>query len=409
MTNIVQLWKDFKGRRSMKSFTFSVPEDIIFGSGSLSKLSDILDRCGSASTLIISDRGLDKLGIVERVAGICREKHMPVTSFLDVEPNPSVETVEAALACYRECGADSIVALGGGSPMDVAKAAAVLAVHGGEITDYEGLEKIPGEIVPLIAIPTTAGTGSEVTANAVITDRRRDWKFAIISPRLIPKYAILDSSLISSLPPHIAASTGVDAFIHAMEAYLSQCASPFTDAVAEKSMELIGANIRAFVARRANPDAADAMLAGSMFAGIAFAWARLGDIHAMSHPVSAYFNVPHGVANSVLMPAVLEYNELADTGRYQKIYNFLKKDKGPLSPPYTPGALVREARQLLSDLGIPRSLSDVNEIVQAGGIPEETLDKMCADALRSGNVYINPRTAAFDDIKAIYRRAMERV
>lgn len=392
----------------MKSFTFSVPEDVVFGAGSLSQLSDVLDRCGSNSAFVISDRGLEKLGIVERVIGVCSEKHLSVAAFLDVEPNPSVETVGAALASFRACGATSIVALGGGSPMDVAKAVAVLASYGGEITDYEGLGKIPGEIVPLIAIPTTAGTGSEVTANAVITDHRRNWKFAIISPRIIPKYAILDSLLIRSLPPLIAASTGVDAFIHAMEAYLSQGASPFTDAVAEKGMELIGANIRAFVACRANPDAADAMLAGSMFAGMAFAWARLGDIHAMSHPVSAYFNVPHGVANSVLMPAVLEYNELADTGRYQKIYGFLKKDKGPFSPQYVPGALVREARQLLADLGIPGSLSDVKEIAQAGGISEETLDKMCADTMKSGNVYINPRTAAFDDIKAIYRRAMMR-
>ncbi|MGE4484243.1 MAG: iron-containing alcohol dehydrogenase family protein [Oscillospiraceae bacterium] len=393
----------------MNSFTFSVPEDVIFGVGSLSKLSDILDRCGSGSTFVISDHGLEKLGIVERVISVCNEKHLSVVSFLDVEPNPSVETVNSALACYKACGATSIVALGGGSPMDVAKAVAVLAVHGGEITDYEGLGRVPGDVVPLIAIPTTAGTGSEVTANAVITDHRRDWKFAIISPKIIPKYAILDSLLIRSLPPFIAASTGVDAFIHAMEAYLSQGASPFTDAVAEKGMELIGANIRAFVACRANADAADAMLVGSMFAGMAFAWARLGDIHAMSHPVSAYYNVPHGVANSVLMPAVLEYNELADTGRYQKIHGFLKKDKGPFAPPYGPGALVSEARQLLTDLGIPGSLSDVREIVQAGGISEETLDRMCADTLKSGNVLANPRTAAFDDIKAIYRRAMERL
>jgi len=396
-------------RMKMNSFVFSIPEDVIFGAGSLSRLSEVVEKCGSGNTLIISDPGIEKLGLTERVAKVCSDGGMKVTVFTGVEANPSVTTVNAALEAFRACGATSIVALGGGSPMDVSKSVAILAAHGGRITDYEGVGTVPGDIIPLIAIPTTAGTGSEVTANAVITDHDRNWKFAIISPKIIPKYAILDSLLIRSLPPFIAASTGVDAFIHSMEAYLSHGASPFTDAVAEKGMELIGRYIRLFVADRNNAEAADAMLAGSMFGGIAFAWARLGDIHAMSHPVSAYFNVPHGVANSVIMPAVLEYNELADTGRYEKIFHYLKKDRGPYAPPYRPGMLVAEVRELLKDLGIPGSLSDVREVREAGGIPEDILDRMCDDAMKSGNVYANPRTAVKADIKAIYRRAMERV
>ncbi len=175
----------------------------------------------------------------------------------------------------------------------------------------------------MIAIPTTAGTGSEVTASAVITDESRNYKLSVFSYENLPKYAILDPELIMTAPASIAASCGVDALIHAMEAYISTNASPFSDAMAEKAMELIGGNIRRFVANRKDEEAACAMMAGCNFAGIAFAWARLGNVHAMSHPVSAYFNVPHGVANSILLPTVMEYNALADHGRYQVIYNYI--------------------------------------------------------------------------------------
>lgn len=179
--------------------------------------------------------------------------------------------------------------------MDVAKAVGVLAKYGGEIGDYEGAHKVPGPIVPIIAIPTTAGTGSEVTAFSVITDEARNYKLTVFSYELIPSYALLDPELVMTSPASVAAACGVDALIHAWEAYTSRDASPFSDAMAEKAMELIGANLRRFVANRQDEEAAAAMLSGSMFAGIAFAWARLGNIHAMSHPVSAYFHVAHGV------------------------------------------------------------------------------------------------------------------
>ena len=382
----------------MKNFTFTVPQDIIFGMGSLKRLPELLEKNGSKKMLLISDRGLEKLGVVEKVKDIVEASGIHVAEFLDVEPNPSVDTVNNATKAYQEAGATSIVALGGGSPMDVAKAVGVLAKFGGQITEYEGAHKVPGKIVPIIAIPTTAGTGSEVTAFSVITDTSRNYKLTVFSYELIPSYALLDPELIMTAPASIAASCGVDALIHAWEAYTSRDASPFSDAMAEKAMELIGANLRRFVANRQDEEAACAMMSGSMFAGIAFAWARLGNIHAMSHPVSAFFHVPHGVANSILLPTIVEYNALADKGRYEKIYNYISKENEPVID-FVPELLVDAARELLKDLGIPSRLSDV-------GVTEDKIPQMAADAMKRGNIMANPRQSTLKDIEMLYRKAL---
>lgn len=382
----------------MDDFTFTVPQDIVFGVGSLKKLPELLKKSESKKVFIISDRGLEKLGVVEKVATIISEAGLSFASFLDIEPNPSVSTVNAAVKEYQESGATSIVALGGGSPMDVAKAVGVVAKFGGEITAYEGANKVPGKIIPIIAIPTTAGTGSEVTAFAVITDTSRNYKLTVFSYELIPSYALLDPELIMTVPATIAASCGVDALIHAWEAYTSTSATPFSDAMAEKAMELIGGNIRRFVANRGDVEAASAMMSGSMFAGIAFAWARLGNIHAMSHPVSAFFHVQHGVANSILLPTIVEYNALADAGRYEKIYKFIRKEKSEVYD-FIPNMLVEEAKELCAELGIPKCLSDV-------GVTEDKILAMAADAMKSGNIQANPRQSTIKDIEELYRKAL---
>ena len=290
----------------MKDFRFKVPQNIEFGVGSLKKLPEILKENNSEHVYLVSDHGLESIGVVKKVQDIVEAGGLTCTTFLDVVPNPTVDVVNASTKMYKESGATSIIALGGGSSMDVAKATGVLATYGGEINDYEGLDKVPGPIVPMIAIPTTAGTGSEVTASAVITDEAKNFKMSVISYEILPKYAVLDPELIMTAPASIAASCGVDALIHAMEAYVSNFASPFSDAMAEKAMELIGGNLRRFVANRKDEEAACAMMVGSTFAGMAFAWAKLGNVHAMSHPVSAYFHVPHGVANAVILPTVVE-------------------------------------------------------------------------------------------------------
>ena len=243
-----------------------------------------------------------------------------------------------------------------------------------------------------------AGTGSEVTAFSVITDHSRDYKLTVFSYELLPSYAILDPELLTSAPASVAAACGIDAFIHAEEAYVSTAASPFSNALAEKAMALIGKNIRRFVANRNDIEAAEAMMTGSLFAGIAFSFARLGNVHAMSHPVSAFFDVPHGVANAVLLPVIAEYNALADHGRYEKIYNYISKEKDPVID-FVPEMLVDEARDLLRDLGIPQHLADV-------GVTEDKIELMAADAMKSGNIMANPRQSTIRDIIELYKKAM---
>ncbi|MCI5934943.1 MAG: iron-containing alcohol dehydrogenase, partial [Lachnospiraceae bacterium] len=252
--------------------------------------------------------------------------------------------------------------------------------------------------IPLIAIPTTAGTGSEVTAFSVITDHSRNYKLTVFSYKLIPAYAILDADLLTTAPASVAAACGIDAMVHALEAYISKAASPFSDAMAEKALELIGKNIRRYVADRSDVEAAEGMLVGSLFAGIAFSWARLGDVHAMSHPVSAFFDVPHGVANAILLPTIVEYNALADTGKYMKIFNYISKTKA-YEEEFEPYMLVDLLVELNEQLGIPASLSEV-------GVTEDKLTVMADDAMKSGNIAVNPRSTTKQDVLSLYKKAL---
>ena len=382
----------------MEAFEFFIPQNIMVGAGTMAKLPECAKKLGGSHAMLISGPTLQKMGIVDKAADYLKEAGMKVDIFTDVEANPSVTTVEKATEAFKEAGADFIVALGGGSPMDVAKAVGVTAKFGGSITEYEGAHKVPGKIIPLIAIPTTAGTGSEVTAFSVITDHSRDYKLTVFSYELFPSYAILDPELLTSAPASVAAACGIDAFIHAEEAYVSTAASPFSDAMAEKAMELIGKNIRRFVARRTDLEAAEAMLTGSLFAGIAFSFARLGNVHAMSHPVSAFFNVAHGVANAVLLPVIAEYNALADHGRYEKIYNYISEEKEPVKD-FKPEMLVEEIKKLNASLGIPKTLSEV-------GVTEDKIPQMAADAMKSGNIAANPRQTTLKDVEMLYRKAL---
>ena len=381
-----------------KEFSFSIPQDIVVGKGSLAKLPEIAKKLGGTHGFIISGPHLNKMGIVKSCADALENAGISVDIYTETEGNPSVETVDKAAAAFKESGADFIIALGGGSPMDVAKAVGVVAKYGGSITEYEGGGKVPGDIIPLIAIPTTAGTGSEVTAFSVITDHSRNYKLTVFSYKLIPSYAILDPELLTTAPVSVAAACGIDAMVHALEAYISKDASSFTDAMAEKALELIGKNIRKYVADRSDIQAAENMLMGSLFAGIAFSWARLGDVHAMSHPVSAFFNVPHGVANAILLPTIVEYNALADNGKYLKIYNYISRTP-VLENEFEPLMLVELLKNLNAQLGIPASLSEV-------GVTADKFDAMADDAMKSGNIAVNPRSTTKKDVVSLYEKAL---
>ena len=394
----------------MNEFSFSVPQNITVGKGSLAKLPEIAKKSGGSHAFLMSGPHLAKMGLVEKAANSLKSAGIAVDTFTDIEGNPSVETVDKATAAFKEAGADFIVAFGGGSPMDVAKAVGVTAKYGGSITEYEGAHKVPGPIIPLIAIPTTAGTGSEVTAFSVITDHSRDYKLTVFSYEILPAYAILDAELLTTAPASVAAACGIDAFIHAEEAYISTAASPFSDAMAEKAMSLIGKNIRRFVANRGDIEAAEAMLVGSLFAGIAFSFARLGNVHAMSHPVSAFFDVPHGVANAVLLPVIAEYNALADHGRYLTIYN----DISPIpayEEEFEPMMLVDAIRELCGEIGIPANLTEaINNASKTGPVSAEEIENkieaMAVDAMKSGNIAVNPRSSRQCDIEMLYRKAL---
>ena len=394
----------------MNEFSFSVPQNITVGKGSLAKLPEVAKKSGGSHAFLMSGPHLAKMGLVEKAAESLKVAGIAVDTFTDIEGNPSVETVDKATAAFKESGADFIVAFGGGSPMDVAKAVGVTAKYGGSITEYEGAHKVPGPIIPLIAIPTTAGTGSEVTAFSVITDHSRDYKLTVFSYEILPAYAILDAELLTTAPASVAAACGIDAFIHAEEAYISTAASPFSDAMAEKAMSLIGKNIRRFVANRGDIEAAEAMLVGSLFAGIAFSFARLGNVHAMSHPVSAFFDVPHGVANAVLLPVIAEYNALADHGRYLTIYN----DISPVpayEEEFEPMMLVDAIRELCGEIGIPANLTEaINDASKTGSVSAEEIESkieaMAVDAMKSGNIAVNPRSSRQCDIEMLYRKAL---
>ncbi len=394
----------------MNEFSFSVPQNITVGKGSLAKLPEVAKKLGGSHAFLMSGPHLAKMGLVEKAADSLKTAGIEVDTFTDIEGNPSVETVDKATEAFQTAGADFIVAFGGGSPMDVAKAVGVTAKYGGSITEYEGAHKVPGPIIPLIAIPTTAGTGSEVTAFSVITDHSRDYKLTVFSYEILPAYAILDAELLTTAPASVAAACGIDAFIHAEEAYISTAASPFSDAMAEKAMSLIGKNIRRFVANRGDIEAAEAMLVGSLFAGIAFSFARLGNVHAMSHPVSAFFDVPHGVANAVLLPVIAEYNALADHGRYLTIYN----DISPIpvyEEDFEPMMLVDAIRALCTDIGIPENLTiAINQASKSGEVSREEIESkieaMAVDAMKSGNIAVNPRSSRQCDIEMLYRKAL---
>lgn len=382
----------------MKEFSFSVPQEIIVGKGSLARLPEAAEKLGGKHGFIISGPHLNKMGIVASCSESLENAGIKVDAYTETEGNPSVETVEKAAAAFCKSGADFIIALGGGSPMDVAKAVGVVARYGGSITEYESGGRVPGDIIPLIAIPTTAGTGSEVTAFSVITDHSRNYKLTVFSYKLIPAYAILDPELLTTAPVSVAAACGIDAMVHALEAYISKDASPFSDAMAEKALELIGKNIRRYVADRTDIEAAEAMITGSLFAGIAFSWARLGDVHAMSHPVSAYFDVPHGVANAILLPTIVEYNALADCGKYLKLFNYISLTPASEAE-FEPFMLVDLLTELNEQLGIPGSLGEV-------GVTADKFDAMADDAMKSGNIAVNPRSTTKKDVLSLYEKAL---
>jgi alcohol dehydrogenase class IV len=385
-----------------RQYVFHAPTRVIFGGGSVQATGREMAALGGSSALVVTDPGVVKAGLLDAVLGSLAAADIGTTVFDAVEPNPSTGTVEAAQAAYRSGGCNAIVAVGGGSPMDVAKAVGILVTNGGAITDYEGKpDAIRADLPPFICVPTTCGTGSEVTPFAVITDQARHWKMSIASPREIPRVAIVDPDLFLKMPASLIAATGMDALTHAIESYTNQDVQPFADAFDIHAIKLIGTYLRPAVAN-GNREAMAYMAVAATMAGMGFSQNRLGIVHAISHPVTSYVGTPHGVANAILLPYVLDYNAIGAGPRIAEIGRALGGNRG--GPPWRngPESGIQAVRALSRDVGIPETLREV-------GVTEEHVADIAADAMKSGNIRINPRRVTQADIERVIRNAINGV
>ncbi len=378
-------------------FTFEAPARLTFGVGALAKLPELVAGMG-ARVLVVSDPGVAKAGILDRVQTLLKDAGVVGDAFTQVEPNPSVETVNAAHDMFRRSRAAFVVAAGGGSAMDVGKIVAVLAAHGGTVLDYEGMGKVPGPGVPVVAIPTTAGTGSEVTIFSVITDRQRKFKLTVGSPHTVPQVALCDPEMTLSMPQPLTAATGMDALTHAIECYVNTVYNPIAKTLALEAMRLIGRSLRTAYANGKDLGARTAMLLASTMAAMAFARTRLGNVHAMSHPLGGHFDVPHGVANAILLPYVMIWNLIACYDTYPQVAQAMGERVAGLAGREAAEAAVEAVRRLSHDVGIPERLRDV-------GVSREGIPRMAEDAMKSGNILVNPRATTYNDIVALFETA----
>lgn len=381
------------------NFTYKSPGEIIFGQGSIRSVPEKLKEIGADHVFVISDKGVKKAGITEKVLSILQESKISFVCFDEIEKEPTVKVVEEAVKELKNSKAKAVIGVGGGSALDVAKVVSLLATNSGSVLDFVGLEKFKTPGLPVMAIPTTAGTGSEVTRFIVIIGSEVKTKLVIVSYLAIPKYAILDPELTLTLPPKITAATGMDALTHAIESYVSISSNYISEPIAMKAIKLIAKSLRKAVARGNNIEAREDMLAASLLAGLAFNSTRLGIVHAMSQPAGGRFDIPHGISNAILLPYVMEYNLIGATERYIDIAIAFGEDIHGLTPMEAAAKSVKAVRDLMKDIGITEKLSDF-------GVKEGDLESLADEALMSGNIFVNPRFPSKNEIIEIYRRAL---
>lgn len=380
------------------TFDFRSPTRIVHGAGSVARLPELLPA--GARVLVVADPGLRQAGVVGRATDVLDTAGIAWELYTEVVGNPVARNVSAGARRYRQKDCGAILGLGGGSPMDVAKMIGVVVSHGGRIDQYLGApRKITDPIPPLVCVATTYGTGSEVTPFAVLTNPRTKNKDPVISWRIAPQAAVLDPELAVALPANLGAPTGMDALTHALESYVNLLATPLTESLALGAIELIGDNLRLACANDHELEATQNMLLASTMAALAFSQTRLGNVHAMSHPVGAQFGVHHGMANAVLLPHVMEFNLQARVAKFADLAQALGEDTEGLSD-YDAACLAVEAvRQLNEDLGIPERLRDV-------GVKTSGIKSLAAAAMQSGNVQVNPRKTTLKEMEALFRAAI---
>ncbi|KAF0996087.1 iron-containing alcohol dehydrogenase [Geobacillus sp. TFV-3] len=381
----------------MNIHKFVMPE-VIFGNGSIHQVGESCLRLGATNVLIVSDPGVAEAGWLDVVIKSCRQVGLKYTIFCDVTINPKDEEVTKGCEAYLENECDAIIGIGGGSSIDAAKAVAILATNGGQIHEYEGVDKIQFPLPPQVMVPTTAGSGSEVSQFSVIVDTKEKKKMTIISRSLIPDIAIIDPETLSTKSAHLTASTGLDVLTHGIEAYVSLAATPLTDVQAQNAISLVGKYLRPSVASKINQEAKTNMAMGSLQAGLAFSNAILGAVHAMSHAVGGRYPLLHGDINSILLPHVMEFNLLANPKKFADIAYFLGIDTRGMSYMEAGRKAIEYVKQLAEDIGVPQRLSDI-------GVKQEEIRKMSLVAFHDACMITNPRDITVEEIEGIFRKA----
>lgn len=380
-------------------FPFRLPPMVLAGVGAVEKIGDEVRRLKGARPLLVTDRGLRQAGLADRLLDLLSAGELKAGVFDQVEAEPSFENVERCLAALREGGHDLVIGLGGGSAMDVAKATAMLATNGGDLRDYVGVDKVPGPSLPLLHVPTTAGTGAEVTFNAIFTDKRDRLKKGIVSPYLLASCAIVDPALTLSTPPGVTAASGMDALTHAIESYTAVKATPHTDVYALEGIRLTATHLRTACCNGRDIEARDGMLLGSFFAGVSLANAGVGAVHALAYPLGGQFGVPHGLANALLLPYVMEANYLANLDRFARVADAMGAKVGMLTPREAAYKVVEETRCLGADVDIPARLREID-------VPHEALEGMATAAASITRLLDNnPRRLDRQAIIRIYEAA----
>lgn len=368
------------------------------GKGAIEYIVTEIQSRGFKKVLVVTDKDLVKFKVAEKVTALLDSAEINYDIFDEVKANPSVEVIKAGVEKFKQIGADCLVAIGGGSPIDSAKAIGIIIKNPefSDVVSLEGVAATKNKCVPIIAVATTAGTAAEVTINYVITDEANKRKFVCVDVHDIPVVAVVDPDMMSSMPKGLTAATGMDALTHAIEGYITKGAWELTDALHLKAIELISRSLR--LAVNNDPKGREDMALGQYVAGMGFSNVGLGVVHGMAHPLSAYYDTPHGVANAVLLPYVMEFNKDYTGEKYREIARAMGVNVDNLSPAEYRNAAVDAVKQLAKDVGIPEKLSQI-------GVQEKDLIALSQDAFNDVCTGGNPRECSAELILQVYKNA----
>jgi alcohol dehydrogenase class IV len=385
----------------MNPFTFQVPSNVLFESGASGKVADLAADFGARRILLVTDKGVRGAGLTAAAEDALRAAGLDVLMFEDVVADPPSQVIEQAVSLCRDERIDLVLSIGGGSALDTAKLVAYLARSNDRLEDIYGVGLAKGERLPLLLVPTTAGTGSEVTPIAIVTTPTTEKK-GVVSPRLMPDWAILDPELTLGLPPHVTAATGIDAMVHAIEAYTSRHRkNPMSDQLARQALALLSQNIREVFQNGGNLEARSQMLLGSMLAGMAFANAPVAAVHALAYPIGAIFHVPHGLSNALVLMGVLRFNLPAAEALYAELAPLIDPEANGLSTSDAARRFVDGLAAICRDCEVPASLAEV-------GVRESDLPRLAEDAMKQTRLLVNnPREVTYADAFAIYSEALD--